>query len=33
MRFEADSDLALARIQAEFRDNLNRLMPTARLPF
>lgn len=33
MRFEADSDLALARIQAEFRDNFSRLMPMARLPF
>ena len=33
LRFEADSQDALARIQTEFRDNFSRLMPQARLPF
>jgi phosphomannomutase/phosphoglucomutase len=33
LRFEADSDQALARITAEFRANFARLMPQAALPF
>jgi phosphomannomutase/phosphoglucomutase len=33
LRFEADDDAALARIQAEFRRELLRLKPDARLPF
>jgi phosphomannomutase / phosphoglucomutase len=33
LRFEADSDQALARIQSEFRDNFARLMPKTALPF
>lgn len=33
LRFEADHPAALARIQAEFRSNLQRLAPTAVLPF
>jgi len=33
LRFEADNDAALTRIQAEFKTNLQRLMPQAVLPF
>ncbi len=33
LRFEADTPEALARIQAEFRDNFRRLAPQAALPF
>lgn len=33
LRFEADNDQALSRIQAEFRENFQRLMPAAHLPF
>jgi len=33
LRFEADSEQALARIQAEFRSNLSRIMPNGQLPF
>jgi phosphomannomutase/phosphoglucomutase len=33
LRFEADSGQALARIQAEFRSNLSRIMPNGQLPF
>jgi phosphomannomutase/phosphoglucomutase len=33
LRFEADDDAALARIQAEFRRELLRVKPDARLPF
>lgn len=33
MRFEADSAVALSRIQSEFRDNFARLLPGQALPF
>lgn len=33
LRFEADNEAALARIQAAFREQLLRVMPTAQLPF
>ena len=33
MRFEADNDAALARIQAEFRRVLSQAMPGRPLPF
>lgn len=33
LRFEADNPQALARIQSEFRQNLLRIMPAAKLPF
>jgi phosphomannomutase/phosphoglucomutase len=33
MRFEADSDAAIARIQAEFKNALLAAKPDAKLPF
>lgn len=33
MRFEADSDAALARIQADFRREILAVSPSAKLPF
>ncbi|NCV25303.1 MAG: hypothetical protein EBW58_03625, partial [Betaproteobacteria bacterium] len=33
IRFEADNDAALARIQADFREAFNRVRPGLALPF
>jgi phosphomannomutase/phosphoglucomutase len=33
LRFEADNTEALARIQQDFRDNIQRVKPDAVLPF
>ena len=33
LRFEAENEAALERIQQDFRDNILRVMPDATLPF